>query len=356
MSYRRESIKIGFAYTGVIVGAGFSTGQEILQFFTNYGTWSYAAVLFSALVTMFVGRQAAKLGYRLDADSHEDPINTMFGPFIGKAIDYVLVFFLYGISVIMLAGAGSAFYESFGVAPWLGSLIMMMAVLITLLLDFNKIVVVLGAVTPFLVAFILIVAAVNIFNPTITFSEVDQYAQADRTPSGSWLWDALTYSGLTLATAFSFLSIMGSEATKHKAARRGALVGGIIILLLMVLINGGMLANLDAANHAALPTLLLADAVHPVIGTGLSIVMLLVIYNTAVGLMYPFLTRFTEPYSKKYTLMLIIGLLFGYALSFVGFVDLVNIFYPIFGYIGLFIGAGLTIRWVANKFSKKQLV
>ena len=61
---------IGFAYTGVIVGAGFSTGQEILQFFTNYGTWSYAAIILSALIIMFVGRQAAKLGYLVKADSH----------------------------------------------------------------------------------------------------------------------------------------------------------------------------------------------------------------------------------------------------------------------------------------------
>ncbi|WP_246094969.1 YkvI family membrane protein [Salinicoccus cyprini] len=356
MSYRRESMIIGFAYTGVIVGAGFSTGQEMLQFFTNYGTWSYAAILLSALIVIFVGRQAAKLGYRLKADSHEVPINTMFGSIIGKGIDYILVFFLYGIAVIMLAGAGSAFYESFGVAPWLGALIMMIAVFATLLLDFNKIIAVLGVVTPFLIIFILIIAAFNIFNPDIPFSEVNAHTDIDRTPSGLWWWDAITYSGLVLASAFSFLSIMGSEASKHKAARRGALVGGIIILLLMLLINGGLLANLDIANEAALPTLVLAESIHPILSLGLSIVMLLVIYNTAVGLMYPFLTRFSAPYSKKYKIMLTVGLLFGYALSFVGFVDLVNIFYPIFGYIGLFIAAGLTVRWVMNKFTQKKLV
>ncbi|MFD2828876.1 YkvI family membrane protein [Corticicoccus populi] len=356
MSYRRESIVIGFAYTGVVVGAGFSTGQEILQFFTNYGTWSYAAIILSALVIMFIGRQASKVGYRLKADSHQLPIYAMFGTKAGKVIDYVLVFFLYGIAVIMLAGAGSAFHESFGISPWLGSLIMLVAVFATLLLDFNKIMVALGGVTPFLVLFILIIAAFNIFSPSIPFSEVNEHTQIDRSPSGLWWWDAVTYSGLTLATAFSFLSIMGSEASKHKAARRGGIVGGIIIMLLMFLINGGLLANIEEANNAALPTLLLANDVHPVIGIGLSIVMLLVIYNTAVGLMYPFLTRFSTPYSRKYKVLMTIGLLFGYLLSFVGFVDLVNIFYPIFGYIGLLIGAALTVRWFMNKFSKKKLV
>ncbi|WP_281182404.1 hypothetical protein [Lacicoccus qingdaonensis] len=41
----REAWKIAFAYTGVVVGAGFSTGQEILQFFTNHGLYSYLGIL-----------------------------------------------------------------------------------------------------------------------------------------------------------------------------------------------------------------------------------------------------------------------------------------------------------------------
>lgn len=30
-----EAIKIAFAYVGVVVGAGFSTGQEVLQFLVS---------------------------------------------------------------------------------------------------------------------------------------------------------------------------------------------------------------------------------------------------------------------------------------------------------------------------------
>lgn len=77
--------------------------------------------------------------------------------------------------------------------------------------------------------------------------------------------------------------------SKHKAARCGALFGVVIILLLMLLINGGLLSNLDVANEASLPTLVLASNIRPLLSLGLSIFMLLVIYNTAVGLIYPFM-------------------------------------------------------------------
>jgi hypothetical protein len=46
----------------------------------------------------------------------------------------------------MIAGAGSAFQESFNVPIWLGALIMTVVIYGTLLLDFNKIVRALGII------------------------------------------------------------------------------------------------------------------------------------------------------------------------------------------------------------------
>ncbi len=49
-----------------------------------------------------------------------------------------------------------------------------------------------------------------------------------------------------------------------------------------------------------IPTLTLANNIHPLIATVLSVIMLAVMYNTILGLMYSFAARFTEPYSKNY--------------------------------------------------------
>lgn len=354
-SGQQEAIKIGFAYVGVVLGAGFSTGQEILQFFTHFGPWSYPAAILSALVIMFIGRQAAKLGNRIDADSHLDPTYVLFGRKFGKVVDVILIFFLYGVMVIMLAGGGSAFQESFGIPAWLGSLIVMFAVMVTLLMGFDKILTALGSVTPFLIAIVLIIAAVNMFTPSVSFSEIEQYTDLSKTSPGPWWFSAITYSGIVLAMAFSILSIVGAQE-RHKIARRGGLYGGLILLVLVVLMNGGLLSQIDTTSQAELPTLMLARQIHPILGFALTLVMLLVIYNTAVGMLYPFLSRFWVPYSRRYGVALVVALVAGYILSLVGFVDLVNFFYPILGYLGLLIGLMLTIRWVRNKFTKQKLL
>ncbi|MFD2831017.1 YkvI family membrane protein [Corticicoccus populi] len=354
--YHRESWKIGLAYAGIIVGAGFSTGQEVLQFFSSFGLWSFAGVLLSAFTIMFIGRQASKLGYRLNAESHVLPIYALFGEKLGKVVDYILVFFLYGLATVMIAGSGATFNESFGIEPWLGIIFLIIAVSVTLLLDFSKIVAVVGGITPILVLAVIIITGYNMMNPQIPFSEVNDYADITRTPTGFWWLDAITYSGTVLACAFSFLSIMGSEATKHRAARRGAIYGGLVILLLMLLVNGGILSTITQANEVALPTMAMAQNMHPTVAVIFSIVILLLIYNSVVGLMYPFLTRFTTAYSKKYKLLLIASMVISYLMTFVGFVELVNIVYPILGYVGITIGIALTVRWLMNKFSKKKLV
>ncbi|WP_411843757.1 hypothetical protein [Salinicoccus sp. HZC-1] len=352
---QQDSIKIGFAYVGVVLGAGFSTGQEILQFFSNFGTMSYAAVLLSALVIMFLGRQASKLGNVLDAESHLEPINVLFGERLGKIVDYVLIFFLYGVMIIMLAGGGSAFEESFGVPAWLGSLLMMFAVMITLSMGFDKILTALGIVTPFLIVIVAIIAIYSFFTPTVSYSEINEIADLSKTPTGIWWLEALTYSGIVLAMAFSILSIVGAQST-HKIARRGGMYGGVILLVLMMLMNAGLVAKFDVTSQADLPTLLLAYEIHPILHLLLTIVMLLIIYNTAVGMLYPFLSRFWVPYSRKYKVALVIALIVGYILSLVGFVDLVNLVYPLLGYVGILMGIMLTVRWIQNKFTKKKLM
>ena len=38
-----------------------------------------------------------------------------------KSFDYILIFFLFGIAVTMIAGAGATFEESYNIPTWLGS-------------------------------------------------------------------------------------------------------------------------------------------------------------------------------------------------------------------------------------------
>src|SRR5699024_9227680 len=100
-------------------------------------------------------RQIAKVGYLYDVESHELPLNKLFGNVFGRIIDYTLIFFMFVTSFIMLAGGGSNLNESFGMPTWIGTIIMIILVSVTLMLDFNMIINLLGFATPILLIILL---------------------------------------------------------------------------------------------------------------------------------------------------------------------------------------------------------
>ncbi|MCQ3816133.1 YkvI family membrane protein [Staphylococcus xylosus] len=354
MGLNKEAIKIGFAYVGIVVGAGFSTGQEVMQFFSPYGLWSYIGVILSGLILGFIGRQVAKIGTAFDAQNHESTLDYLFGDKFSKIVDYLLIFFLFGISVTMIAGAGSTFQESFNVPTWLGALIMVIAIYITLLMDFNKIVRALGIVTPFLIVLVVIIAAYYLFNGSISIDKVNETV-----PEASlWLGilKGINYGGLAFAVGFSTIVAIGGDASRRRVSGAGALFGGIVYTILLALINFALQSEFPKIENADIPMLTLANEISPWIALVLSVIMLAVMYNTILGLMYSFAARFTEPYSKKYHIFIVVIMVVAYGLSFVGFAGLINFLYPIMGIVGLVVVIGVLIKYYSRKRQSKKFI
>ena len=353
----KTAIKLMLAYLSFIVGAGFTTGQELLQFFVNHGNYAYVVAIITGAIVTFGTRQISKVGYRLDADTYDISLHVLFGKVFGTIIDYLIVFFLFGLTVVMIAGGGSALKQGFNLPTWIGSLAIVILLFIVLLLNFNRLIDFLGIVTPFLVIAVFIIAGYNIINPTIPFNEVSQHIHPSKTQSPhAWWWDAILYGGIIIGNSFSFLTIIGGDSENHKIARRGAFYGGLVFSILLLIMIAGLLANIKNANSVDIPTLLLANDIHPWLGILMSAVMVGVIFNSCVGMIYPFLTRFSEFRTPRYVILLIVSLALAFALSFVGFADLINFVFPIVGYIGLFIVVALLVRWIYNKNTSKKLM
>ena len=72
MSAFKEISKIAGAFVGVIVGAGFASGQEILQFFTSFGVYGLIGCVVAGLTFVFLSMVFSTLGQRLRAQSHKE--------------------------------------------------------------------------------------------------------------------------------------------------------------------------------------------------------------------------------------------------------------------------------------------
>ena len=161
MNNVKESIIVAFAFVGVVVGAGFATGQEIFQFFTSHGIYSIGGIFITGLILTLGGIFVLNTGFRLKSQNHSESIRYYLHPTIAKLFDIILTVFLFSLAIIMTAGGASTINESFGLPFWLSSFILVILILITLFLKFDRLIAVLGGVTPFLVAVVVMIAAVS---------------------------------------------------------------------------------------------------------------------------------------------------------------------------------------------------
>ena len=153
----RKILKMGSAFIGIIVGAGFASGQEILQYFTSFGMLGIAGAIVSTALFAYLGMALTRIGSRMQTTSHKEAIYKISGRYLGIIVDYIIIFTLFGVGVVMVAGAGSNLNQQFGVPSYIGSLLMVVLVFLTVLLNVDKVVGVIGSITPFLIASVVLV-------------------------------------------------------------------------------------------------------------------------------------------------------------------------------------------------------
>ncbi|WP_237559379.1 hypothetical protein [Corynebacterium pilosum] len=76
----RKSITIALAYVGLLVGAGFASGQEVIQYFVAYGTMGMIGTIFAAIMLVVAGAVLFQLGSYFLADDHSAVYNNVSHP------------------------------------------------------------------------------------------------------------------------------------------------------------------------------------------------------------------------------------------------------------------------------------
>ena len=340
--YMKRIFLIGSAFIGIIVGAGFASGQEILQYFTSFGTVGILAGIVSTVLFAYVGMMLVWLGSIFKAEGHNDVIHkltggTMFGKVIAWLVDIVLIIALFGFGVVMLAGGGSNFEQQFGIPAVYGTALMVILVLVFGMLRVDNVVKVIGNITPLLIICIVIVAIYCLFTMSGSFSELDALAKSHTSAVPHWFIAGVNYVSLNVGLGASMSIVMGGNEKNSKVAAWGGLAGGIVLGLMIMISHLAIFSKIETVGHLPLPMLGLVNDISPILGVFMSIVIYLMIFNTCLGMFYSLATRFTEIETKQFKIFYTIFTLIGFAISFAGFTDLMTFFYPVIGYMGIII-------------------
>ncbi|WP_075618719.1 YkvI family membrane protein [Paenisporosarcina indica] len=333
----KKSLQMGSAFIGIIVGAGFASGQEILQYFTSFGYMGLIAALISTVLFAYLGMNLTRLGSRMQTTSHKEVVYKMSGKYVGRIVDYIIIFTLFGVGVVMIAGAGSIFSQQFGLSSALGSTVMAVIVILTIMLNVQKVIAIIGGVTPFLIITVVFVSIYCLLTMDLSFAELNPIAKEQPTTLPNWFVSAINYVSFNIAVGASMSIVMGGTEKDEKIAARGGLIGGLGLGILIILSHLAIFSKIDTVAGFEMPMLKIVDDISPILGFFMSIILFGMIYNTAVSMLFSFSARFVPMGTTKFRVFVIITGVTAYVASFVGFTKLVTMFYPVVGYLGLFL-------------------
>ncbi|QRP60832.1 YkvI family membrane protein [Corynebacterium minutissimum] len=347
MSYKNVA-GIALSFIGLLVGAGFATGQEVVQYFTSFGINGIWGIVVAGLVMTLAGTVFLQLGSYFHASEHNQVFRNITHPIISRILDVAVILTLFAVGFVMLAGAGSNMQQQFGWPAWIGSLLMLVLVLVTGMMDVDKVSRVIGLLTPSIIIAVLFVGVYTLMHMPENVSAAIDASAAIESPIPNWLVSALNYNGLALILAVSMSLVIGGDNISPREAGWGGIVGGAVYAVLMGIAGFSLLMNAEAVGESDIPMLTLVDEIHPTLGLIMAVIIYLMIFNTAIGMFYALGKRLSSGNESKYRIIFIAGCLAGFAVSFAGFKALMQYVYPVLGYMGIVLVAILVFGWLRS--------
>lgn len=339
------------AFIGIVVGAGFASGQEAMQYFVAFGEWGLWGIALAAGLMMVTGVSILQLGSYFQAVEHTAVYNKIASPVTAKILDWSTLITLFSIGFVMFAGGGSNINQQFPSIPvWVGGTVMLMLVLLVGLMDVDRVTRVIGTITPFIIFFVVLATGYTILTADVDFASLNTWAIDNvNTSLPNWWLSALNYTGLNVMTAVSMSIVIGGNFLDNRAVGIGGVIGGFLYLILLALLVFALFFEAKDVNGEDMPVLKLITGIHPVLGVLMTFVIYGMVFNTAIGMFYALGKRLTRNNPQRFYPVYAASCIIGFILSFIGFQSLVSNVYPILGYLGLLMIVVMVYNRIKNR-------
>ncbi|WP_156290682.1 YkvI family membrane protein [Oceanobacillus salinisoli] len=353
----KQVIFFSGAFIAFLIGSGFATGQEIMQYFVAYGFMGIVGAIVVFLLFLYVGISFITTGYERKFPKPNDIYTYYCGKTIGKFFDYFSILFIYLSFIVMIGGAGATLNQQYDLPVLIGSIGLAVLAGVTVMFGLIKIIDVIGKVGPVIcVMAILLGISAIIMNPSGLGKAAQIIPNLDLlSASSNWIFAAGSYVGFCMLWLAAFMSTMGATAVNKKTASFGAIFGALGFSAGVIVMALGLMVNVEQVEGSLVPTLILAGNIHPGIAVIFALTVVAGIYTTSVPLLWTVSSRIADEKSSKFKSATIILAIIGTFVALnIPFDRLVNIVYVINGYVGILLLALMIIKSIRNVVGGKK--
>ncbi|MEA1961552.1 MAG: hypothetical protein U9N81_09830 [Bacillota bacterium] len=329
-------------YLGAVIGAGFASGQEIVQFFVGYGSFGFKGALLATALFAICGGCLLYLAHSLKVSNYQYILLHLLGPKLGKVVDFLLAIFLFlGIST-MLSASGAVFYEHLYLPKSTGVFLAYGLVVCMLMWGKRGLIFSYNVIVPIKLVLLLIISGYAAL--FIQGNQIETYtAFLCPTEARFWIVSAILYVAYNFALAMVVLTEYQNISGRRDGIW-GSILGGLVLGLLVTLNYMALSKFLPVVLHYEVPMLYVAGQISLTAKHVYTLVLWFGILTTALANAYGFAQRFSNFVGISYTVSLVLCMTLALPISMQSFSVLVTKIYPIFGILGVLILVALIYR------------
>ena len=324
--------QISTVFIGTVVGAGLASGQEISQFFTQYGYKSFIGILTCSIIYIVMSIIIINISMKYGLNSYDGLIKLVSPGFLGIATNFLTTFFLIGSSAIILAGSGALIHQYFQLPRWIGILLMLTISIIVLSRNIKGLMEINSIIVPSLILVIL-----TLFILYLAFYKNINISYLKNIPhyKNNWFSSSLIYAGFNILCYSGVLIPLTLSINKKKSLIAGSIIGSLVLTILALIINFLLILNIPYIFKYEIPLLYIANRFGKTLQIMILIIMWLEMFSTEVSNIYSVGKNFQEIFNISYKKSIFIIILITIPISQIGFINLISFLYPAFGVVSL---------------------
>jgi len=334
---RKNVLRCAGGYIAWVIGSGFATGQEVMQFYSSFGLQSIGIIILNLIIFIFIGSHIMTTGYNHRMDKSFNHYEYFCGKFLGRILKEIMPLIIFAIMVILVSGAGATLNEYYGINHYVGAALMASLILFAYLFGFENLVSIISKIGPVIIVFTILVGTITLIKDYSLLGKVDTYLilLEDKKPVTYWWFSGILYGAYNLFCGSTYYTSLGASAKGIKEAKVGAVIGSVALILAVAVMNFAMLSNLEFVAELSIPTLYLANKVTPILGIIFSFILIAGIFSSSSPMMWIVCDRYVEEGTRGAKIFACTVAVMVYVCGMLPFDELVNKIYPYLGYMGI---------------------
>jgi uncharacterized membrane protein YkvI len=295
MKWFKKYLLPGLIFQSVIIGGGYGTGRELVEFFLTQGPKNG---YFGMITTMLVWSLVMAVSFELARIGKNYNYRTFLSSLLGKGwVIYEILYLALLILAISVVGsaANKLLTELFGVSELQGTIVIMVIIAAIAFYGGKVIEKILSvwSIALYAVYIILFIAVWNLFDDQIIGAfQVEQL-------ESHWFMNGLRYAGYNIAVVPALLYSVSYIETRKEAVLSGVIAGMVAIIPAFLFYTALLSHATEVLNQSIPANFILEKLNSSIFQIVFQIVLLGTFIETGVGFIHGFNERIASVYLEK---------------------------------------------------------